>query len=108
MVERVVRALTVEKGGLYEDLPFFHPDNFTFGTPLYRAALEAAVQDVPGVRAVVRFGSGPGYYEDARLRGNGIRGIRAPDPSPPERSSLPRTRLPARLWLAASSLSDLE
>ena len=31
---------------------FFHPDNFTFGTPLRRAALEAAVQRVPGVRAV--------------------------------------------------------
>ncbi len=52
VIERVVRALTVEKGGLYEELPFFHPDNFTFGTPLYRAGLEAAVQDVPGVRAV--------------------------------------------------------
>jgi hypothetical protein len=52
VVERVVRALTVEKNGIYEELPFFHPDNFTFGTPLYRAALEAAVQDVPGVRAV--------------------------------------------------------
>ena len=52
VIERVVRALTVEKSGLYEELPFFHPDNFTFGTPLYRAALEAAVQDVPGVRAV--------------------------------------------------------
>ena len=52
VVERVVRALTVKKSGLYEELPFFHPDNFTFGTPLYRAALEAAAQDVPGVRAV--------------------------------------------------------
>jgi hypothetical protein len=52
VVERVIRALTVEKSGLYEELPFFHPDNFTFGTPLFRAALEAAVQDVPGVRAV--------------------------------------------------------
>jgi len=31
---------------------FFHPDNFTFGTPLRRAALEAAVQVVAGVRAV--------------------------------------------------------
>ncbi|HEY5704605.1 MAG TPA: baseplate J/gp47 family protein [Terrimicrobiaceae bacterium] len=52
VVERVVGALTVEKSGLYEELPFFHPNNFTFGTPLYRAALEAAVQAVPGVRAV--------------------------------------------------------
>ena len=31
---------------------FFHPDNFTFGTPLRRSALEAAIQDVDGVLAV--------------------------------------------------------
>jgi hypothetical protein len=31
---------------------FFSPDHFTFGTPLYRSALEAAIQGVPGVRAV--------------------------------------------------------
>ncbi|WP_270731624.1 hypothetical protein [Shimia sp. Alg240-R146] len=31
---------------------FFHPDNFTFGTPLLRSTLETAVQCVPGVRAV--------------------------------------------------------
>jgi hypothetical protein len=31
---------------------FFHPDNLTFGTPLRRSALEAAVQAVPGVRGV--------------------------------------------------------
>jgi uncharacterized phage protein gp47/JayE len=52
VVERVITALTVQQAGLYADRPFFHPDNFTFGTPLYRAALEAAVQNVPGVRAV--------------------------------------------------------
>ena len=33
---------------------FFDPDNFTFGTPLRRAALQAAIQAVPGVRAVER------------------------------------------------------
>jgi hypothetical protein len=43
-------------------LPFFAPDHFTFGTPLYRAALEAAVQNVPGVLAV----------EDIRLRVRGL------------------------------------
>ena len=32
--------------------PFFHPDHFTFGTPLRRAGLEAAVQSVPGVLGV--------------------------------------------------------
>jgi hypothetical protein len=52
VIERVIEALTVRKSGLYETLPFFHPDHFTFGTVLYRAALEAAVQSVPGVRAV--------------------------------------------------------
>ena len=31
---------------------FFSPDNFTFGTPLDRSALEAAIQQVAGVRAV--------------------------------------------------------
>ncbi|MBW7879816.1 MAG: hypothetical protein H3C32_10945 [Anaerolineae bacterium] len=31
---------------------FFSPDNFTFGTRLYRGALEAAIAAVPGVRAV--------------------------------------------------------
>jgi predicted phage baseplate assembly protein len=31
---------------------FFHPDHFTFGTPLRRSALEAAVQRVPGVLSV--------------------------------------------------------
>ena len=34
--------------------PFFSPDNFTFGEPLYRSALEAAIQRVPGVCAVER------------------------------------------------------
>jgi hypothetical protein len=32
---------------------FFDPDHFTFGTPLRRSALEAAVQAVPGVVGVV-------------------------------------------------------
>jgi hypothetical protein len=41
---------------------FFDPDNFTFGTPLRRAALEAAVQDVPGVLAV----------EEIRIRARGV------------------------------------
>ncbi len=31
---------------------FFHADRFTFGTPLDRSELEAAIQRVPGVRAV--------------------------------------------------------
>jgi hypothetical protein len=31
---------------------FFSPDNFTFGTPLERSKLEAAIQAVPGVKTV--------------------------------------------------------
>jgi hypothetical protein len=33
-------------------LGFFHPDRFTFGTPVYLSAIVAAVQDVPGVQSV--------------------------------------------------------
>jgi predicted phage baseplate assembly protein len=32
---------------------FFHPDNFTFGTPLERSALESAIQNAYGVDGVV-------------------------------------------------------
>lgn len=45
---RVLEAL-VGKG---KTPGFFHADNFTFGTPLRRSQLEAAIQQVPGVRAV--------------------------------------------------------
>ena len=38
--------------GLNGEKPFFHPDNFTFGQPLRRSDLEAAVQSVPGVKGV--------------------------------------------------------
>jgi len=31
---------------------FFFADRFTFGTPLYRSRLEAAIQDAPGVLGV--------------------------------------------------------
>ena len=34
------------------DKGFFHPDNFTFGMPLSRGKLMAAIQQVPGVLAV--------------------------------------------------------
>ncbi len=42
MVRRITRALVA----------FFDPDNFTFGTPLIRSAIEAVVQAQPGVRGV--------------------------------------------------------
>jgi hypothetical protein len=46
--ERVLEALVGRRGGG----GFFGPDNFTFGTPLERSRLEAAIQQVAGVRAV--------------------------------------------------------
>lgn len=49
--EAVLAALLGPAGGPIRT-GFFDPDNFTFGTPLYRSSLEAAVQAVPGVRAV--------------------------------------------------------
>ena len=42
--EAVVQALSLKT--------FFHPDNFTFGTPLERSRLEAAVQSQPGVAGI--------------------------------------------------------
>jgi hypothetical protein len=48
---------------------FFDPDNFSFGTPLHRSALEAAIQSVPGVRSVRRM----------RVRLRGVRPLRAFD-----------------------------
>ena len=49
--ERVLRAL-VGPVRFGEPLPFFHPDNFGFGDPLWRADLEACIAAVPGVLAV--------------------------------------------------------
>jgi hypothetical protein len=46
--DRVLAALFGRRG----TTGFFDPDNFTFGTPLSRAALMATIQDVAGVRAV--------------------------------------------------------
>jgi hypothetical protein len=40
------------RGGSRPRAGFFDPDNFTFGTPLRRSALEAAVVSVEGVEAV--------------------------------------------------------
>jgi hypothetical protein len=47
----IVRALA-GPAGPGRPAPFFHPDSFTFGDPLLRAELEAAVAGVPGVLAV--------------------------------------------------------
>ena len=53
-VARRVRSALVGEGYPWSAPGFFHPDHFTFGTPLERSRLEAAVQAVPGVRAVER------------------------------------------------------
>ena len=52
VLERVMDAL-VGKRSVHTCPCFFSPDNFTFGTPLRRSELEAAIQAVPGVRAVM-------------------------------------------------------
>jgi hypothetical protein len=54
--ERVMEALMGKKG-LWPVEGYFSPDRFTFGTWLERSSLEAAIQQVPGVKAVeqVRF-----------------------------------------------------
>ena len=49
--EAVLEALFGRRG-VRPKPGFFSPDNWTFGTPLERAQLEAAIQDVPGVKAV--------------------------------------------------------
>lgn len=53
---RVLRRLT-GPAGFSDPLPFFHPDNFGFGEPLWKAELEACIAAVPGVLAVeeIRF-----------------------------------------------------
>lgn len=48
--ERVLVALF----GDHDTVGFFDEDHFTFGTPLSRGALLAAIQEIPGVRAVER------------------------------------------------------
>jgi hypothetical protein len=48
---RVLEAL-FGRGGFRPRAGFFDPDNFTFGIPLRRSALEAAVVSVEGVEAV--------------------------------------------------------
>lgn len=60
-VERSVLEALFGKGGLRPVPGFFSPDNFTFGTALDRAKLEAAIQAVSGVRAV----------EEVRIRRRG-------------------------------------
>jgi hypothetical protein len=53
VVERAVLAALGPAGGGGGEKGFFFADRFTFGTPLYRARLEAAVDAVPGVKGVL-------------------------------------------------------
>jgi hypothetical protein len=52
-VTRLVSEALLGRRGARPKKGFFDPDNFTFGTQLQRSALEAVIQDVPGVRAVL-------------------------------------------------------
>lgn len=49
-----VETVLLGTKGPFARLGFFSPDNFTFGKPLFRSRLEAAIMDVPGVKAVER------------------------------------------------------
>jgi hypothetical protein len=51
VIERVLKALVGDPSRPRRDF-FFDPNHFVFGTPLNRAALDAAIQAVPGVKAV--------------------------------------------------------
>jgi hypothetical protein len=62
-----VRQQLMGRPGVRPIVGFFDPDNFTFGTPLRRAALEARIQSVVGVRAVERM----------RIRPRGVEKLRA-------------------------------
>jgi hypothetical protein len=52
-VEAAVLAALSNQGSAAGAQSFFFADRFTFGTPLYRSALEAAIQAVPGVSGVL-------------------------------------------------------
>lgn len=60
--EAVIDALAGKGGSAART--FFDPDNFTFGDPLRRSALEAAVQAVPGVRGVAAIKVRPRHRAD--------------------------------------------
>jgi hypothetical protein len=51
-IEAAVLAALSATGSAGGTQGFFFADRFTFGTPLYRSALEAAIQAVPGVNGV--------------------------------------------------------
>ena len=56
MHDQIWKKLIFNNSGR-EEIPFFSPENFTFGTALDRTALEACIQSLEGVKAVeeIRF-----------------------------------------------------
>jgi hypothetical protein len=74
---------------------FFHPDNFTFGTPVYLSQIYAAAMQVPGVQSVEverfqRFGKAPNKeLEDGVLLTGRLEIVRLDnDPNFPENGRL--------------------
>jgi hypothetical protein len=74
---------------------FFHPDNFSFGQPLYASAVIAAAMRIPGLRAVRLTALHPvgrlpgGELEAGVLKAAPLEIIRLDnDPSMPERGVL--------------------
>lgn len=90
-----VRAALRPFGPLDGTPGFFHPDNFTFGMPLYLSKLVAAVMAVPGVQSVTpqrfqRYGRvAQGELAAGLIRPTGPEVLQlADDPSFPERGRL--------------------
>ena len=87
----------VEEGVLDALRDFFHPDNFTFGAPLERSALEAAVQDVPGVDGVTELRvPPPRTHVRVRADARHGRGRDRRDRASRQRPQSPRRRLVSR------------
>ncbi len=89
VAERVIAALAPAGGG------FFHPDRFSFGDPLRRPALEAAIACVEGVRAVlevqyrIRGRAGYRVFETAEIAVAGNRVLKVEnDPNRPGQGSI--------------------
>jgi hypothetical protein len=65
-VRAALREVLFGRGRGQSRKGFFHPDHFTFGTPLRRAALEAAIHEVGGVRSVLGMRIHPRGHEPER------------------------------------------
>ena len=52
-VKAAVLDVLSSRGRADGSLGFFHPDRFTFGSPVYLSAILAAAQAVPGVQNVI-------------------------------------------------------